>query len=377
MPKLRLKQAARALAAIGLIAFLTACASSNKPKPADLPANVALMGVRQVWTAKVGEVGFPLTVNVQGNTVTLASTDGTLTALDGTTGAQLWRVSVGAKLAAGVGSDGKVTAVVTQNNELIAFESGRELWRKKTDALAYTAPLVAGGRVFLLAADRSVSAFDGTTGQRLWTQQRPGEPLVLQQGGILLPVGDTLVVGQSGRLVGMNPLNGSSRWEALVAISRGTNDVERLVDLVGPASRQDNVVCVRAFQSSLGCVNASNGQVQWSKPSVGATGVSGNDLRVFSVENDGQVVAFKRSNGERDWSIDRLRYRGLSAPLAIGRTVVVGDNTGLVHFMSREDGSALNRISTDGSAIETAPVLAGNTVVVVTRKGSIYGFQPE
>jgi outer membrane protein assembly factor BamB len=208
-------------------------------------------------------------------------------------------------------------------------------------------------------------------------QQRPGEPLVLQQAGVLLPVGDTLVVGQSGRLVGMNPSNGSTRWEALVAISRGTNDVERLVDLVGPVSRQDNVVCVRAFQSSLGCVNAANGQVQWSKPSVGATGVSGNDSRVFSVENDGQVVAFKRSNGERDWSIDRLRYRGLSAPLAIGRTVVVGDNTGLVHFMSREDGSALNRISTDGSAIETAPVLAGNTVVVVTRKGSIYGFQPE
>lgn len=377
MPKLHLKQVARGLAAIGLVAFLAACASGNKPKPADLPANVALMGVRQAWTAKVGEVGFPLTVNVQGNTLTLASTDGTLTSLDGTTGAQLWRVSVGAKLAAGVGSDGKTAAVVTQNNELIAFESGRELWRKKIDALAYTAPLVAGGRVFLLAADRSVSAFDGATGQRLWAQQRPGEPLILQQGGVLLPVGDTLVVGQSGRLVGMNPLNGSTRWDALVATSRGTNDVERLVDLVGPANRVGDVVCVRAFQSSLGCVNAVNGTLQWSKPSVGATGVSGNDTRVFSVENDGQVVAFKRSNGEREWSIDRLRYRGLSAPLAIGRTVVVGDNTGLVHFMSREDGSALNRISTDGSAIETAPVLAGNTVVVVTRKGSIYGFQPE
>lgn len=377
MRKLHLKQAARALAAMGLVAFLAACASSNKPKPADLPANVAVMGVRQAWTAKVGDVSFPLQVNVQGSTVTLASTDGTLTALDGTTGAQLWRVAVGAKLAAGVGSDGKTTAVVTQNNELVAYESGRELWRKKTDALAYTAPLVAGGRVFLLAADRSVSAYDGTTGQRLWVQQRTGDPLVLQQAGVLLAVGDTLVAGQSGRLVGMNPSNGSSRWEALVAISRGTNDVERLVDLVGPVSRQDNVLCVRAFQSSLGCVNAANGQVQWSKSSVGATGVSGNDSRVFSVENDGQVVAFKRSNGERDWSIDRLRYRGLSAPLAIGRTVVVGDNTGLVHFMSREDGSALNRISTDGSAIETAPVLAGNTVVVVTRKGSIYGFQPE
>jgi outer membrane protein assembly factor BamB len=61
---------------------------------------------------------------------------------------------------------------------------------------------VAGNRVFVLAADRSVSAFDGQSGRRLWSQQRPGEPLVLRQSGVLLAVGDTLVAGQGGRLVG-------------------------------------------------------------------------------------------------------------------------------------------------------------------------------
>ncbi|MEO5796035.1 MAG: outer membrane protein assembly factor BamB [Rhodoferax sp.] len=368
----------RASVASFLVATLAACSSTpDKPKPADLPANVALLGVRQAWNAKLGDVSFPLTTSVSGNTVAVASNNGTVLALDGATGRELWRASVGSPLSAGVGSDGKVTAVVTRENEVVALEAGKVLWRQRLGAQTYTAPLVAGGRVFLLAADRSVAAFDGQTGRRLWNQQRTGEALVLGQSSVLLAVGDTLVAGMSGRLVGMNPANGSTRWEAAIAAPRGTNEVERLVDLVGSVSRVGNVVCARAFQSSVGCVDALSGRLLWTKPAVASEGVGGNDSAVFGTENDGNVLAWNRADGERLWSSERLRYRTLSAPLAVGRSVVVGDGTGLVHFLSREDGSALTRVSTDGSAIAADPVLAGNTVVVVTHNGGVFGFQPE
>ena len=85
----------------------------------------------------------------------------------------------------------------------------------------------------------------------------------------------------------------------------------------------------------------------------------------------------RQSDGEQRWLVDRLRYRQLSAPLALGRSVVVGDESGLVHLISRADGSALTRLSTDGSAISIAPVEASGTLVVVTRKGGVFGFQPE
>ena len=60
-----------------------------------------------------------------------------------------------------------------------------------------------------------------------------------------------------------------------------------------------------------------------------------------------------------------------------GRLVVVGDDAGLVHLLSRTDGSPLNRLATDGSAIAAAPVVAADTLVVVTRNGGIYGFRPD
>ncbi len=363
--------------ALAVAGVLTACGGTPKPKAAELAPNVALIGVRQAWAVRIGEVGFALTTAVSGDTVTVASGDGTVAAIDGRNGRELWRGSAGGPLAAGVGTDGRLAAVVTQSNEVVALEGGRELWRQKLPARTYTAPFVAGGRVFVLVADRSVVALDGQTGRRLWQQQRPGEPLVLRQPGVMLAVGDTLLVGLSGRLVGLNPLNGGVRWEVPIASPRGTNDVERLVDLVGRTSRLGDVVCARAFQASVGCVNAARGTLLWTRPANGFEGVHGDDRFVFGTESDGKVVAWRRQDGERAWQTDRLQYRVLTAPLSVGRSVVVGDNTGILHLLSREDGSPLTRLATDGTPIVGAPVLAGDTLVVVTRGGGVFGFQPE
>ncbi|GKT24298.1 hypothetical protein AVHM3334_14315 [Acidovorax sp. SUPP3334] len=267
--------------------------------------------------------------------------------------------------------------MVSVDNQLIALSDGREIWRKPLSAQAYTAPLVAGNRIFVLAADRSVSAFDAGTGVRLWNQPRPGEPLVLRQSGVLTAVGDTLVVGLSGRMVGFNPDNGTVRWEAPLASPRGTNDVERLVELVGRTSRGGDNVCARAFVSTVGCVNTIRGSVVWTQPASGTEGIHGDDTTIFGTESNGVVVAWRRADGSRAWSSDRLQYRKLTGPLLLGRSVVVGDDTGLVHLLSREDGAPLNRMATDGSGIAAAPVAAGDTLVVVTRNGGVYGFRPD
>ena len=373
------------LAALLASSLLAGCSSlpsflgggSDAPKPAPLAPNPLLLGVRQAWTAPLGPVSFPLSVQVQGDAVVLGADDGTVAALDAASGRELWRAQAGAPLSAGVGSDGKTTAVVPRNHDLVGGGGGKAVSRERLRAQAFTAPLVAGERVFVLAADRSVSAYDGATGRRLWTQERTGEPLVLRQAGLLLAVGDTLVAGQGGRLVGLNPLNGSIRWEAPIGTSRGTNDIERLVDLVGGASRNGNSVCARAFQTAVGCVDAERGTLAWTRPSNGATGVHGDEARVYGTESDGKLVAWRRDKGERAWSVDTLLHRDPTAPLVIGRSVAVGDGFGFVHLLSREDGRLLNRLSTDGSAIAATPVLAGNTLVVVTRKGAVHGFVPQ
>jgi outer membrane protein assembly factor BamB len=190
-------------------------------------------------------------------------------------------------------------------------------------------------------------------------------------------VGDTLVVGFSGRMVGLNPNTGVPQWELPLASPRGTNDVERLVELVGRVSRVGDSVCARAFQASVGCVNIARSAVAWAQPAGGSEGVHGDDRAVFGTESNGVVVAWNRVDGSRLWTIDRYKHRKLTAPLLLGRSVVFGDDSGTVHLLSRDDGAPLNRLATDGSGIAAAPAVASDTLVVVSRNGSVYGFRPD
>jgi outer membrane assembly lipoprotein YfgL len=367
------------VAALALIVALGACSSGTKPpKPADLPANTTLLGVRQAWAVRVPATGAPLSAHVSGDLVAVAAKDGTVAMIDARAGQEVWRANAGARLVAGVGTDGSVAAVVTVDNELVALQNGKVLWKQRLSARAYTPPVVAGRRVFVQAADRTTSAWDGQSGRRLWAQQRSAESLVLRRPGVLLAVGDTLILGVSARLTGLNPANGSTRWEAPVAAPRGTNDVERLVDLVGPVSRLDDSVCASAYAVRVGCVDALRGTLVWSKPSGGMTGVGGDERFVYGIEENGAVTAWRRADGERAWQQpDLFKNRALTAPLAVGRSLIIGDAAGYVHFLSREDGAALNRVMPDGSPVTVTPVVSGNTVVVVTNNGGVFGYRPE
>ncbi|MCS4295919.1 outer membrane assembly lipoprotein YfgL [Comamonas sp. BIGb0152] len=371
--------AAKVLTVSAVALAIAGCSlfSSDKRKPVELEPNVALLSVQQAWTQRIGKSNPTLVMNVSGNVVTLASADGQIAAVNADTGADLWRLNLGQKLSAGVGSDGKWAAVVTEDGNLVAINQGKEMWRKRLPARVYTAPLVAGQRIFVQSADRSVQAFDAASGQALWNQAKTSESLVLRQSGVLTAYQDTLIAGVSGRFVGIDPNTGALRWEVPIASPRGTNDVERLVELVGGVSRQGSVLCTRAYQMAVGCIDAATAQLSWTVRAEGINGISGDADVVAGADGNGVITAWAQNGGSVVWTSNRLRYRKLSQPLVLGRSVIFGDSSGTVHMLSKKDGSPLNRFSTNSSGISVAPVLAGNTMVVQTNDGAVYGFRPE
>src|SRR6218665_1506855 len=117
--------------------------------------------------------------------------------------------------------------------------------------------------------------------------------------------------------------------DAWWASGGGRKDVERLGELVGRSSRVGDSVCVRSFQATVGavgCVDTARGVVRWTRAASGAEGVDGDGDAIFGTESNGTVVAWRRSDGTRLWDSDRLKHRKLTAPLLLGRSVVVGDD---------------------------------------------------
>jgi len=353
-----------------LLMGLVACSSTpDKPSPTALTDFKSQLSISKAWSLQIGPISptsnAPLSHNLTEGRLALVTGSGLVILLDAETGVESWRHALNTPVAAGIGGDGERFAVISQANELIAISNAKVIWRVKLPASSFTSPLVAGGRVF------------GASGQSLWSQQRAGDPLVLKQAGILTSFQDRLLVGLSGRLVAMNPANGVSMSELTIGASRGTNEVERLVDLVAGVSRVNNVICARAFQTSVTCVDALKGSNLWTRAAQGHVGLSGSESLLFGAESDGKLVAWQRSTGQVAWQSEAFRFRGLTAPHWAAGQLLVGDSLGMAHWIDVSNGQTIGRIQVDASGIAMTPLRVGKNWVTVTQSGLVQALRAE
>jgi outer membrane protein assembly factor BamB len=372
------RRSGAALVAVCLGASLGACSlfGPSRPEPKPLPPIVASIAAKQVWSQSIGAVQFSMTMAVNGGVITAASSDGNLLAVEAETGKTLWRVTLDSKISAGVGSDGRFAAVVTRDGDLVVLEAGQVKWRKPLGLRIATAPLVAGGRVFVLSVDREVEAFDVQDGAKIWQLQRPGEALTLAYSGVISAFKNTLLVGQGPRLAGIDPVSSVVRWEVPIGAPRGANEVERLADLIGPPVRSGDLVCARSFQAGVGCVDAEHGRIAWSKAVGGNDAIGGDAELIFGADASDRLTAWKTPTGDVAWTSEALQFRTLGAPAVIGSSVVFGDGEGTLHWLSRAKGEVQLRTSTDGNAVTVPPVVVGGVLVVVTKGGGMFAFRP-
>jgi outer membrane assembly lipoprotein YfgL len=362
------------LGAVVLLAALAGCAA-DRPDPKPLEALTPTLSARQVWLDSLGPVRFPLVPAARAGLFIVAGSDGVVRALRAEDGRQAWRVEIGAEIAAGVGSDGRFSGVVTRDNEVVALEAGKVLWRRRLGSAVVTPPFIAGERFFVVTVDRVVHAFDAFDGRRLWVYQKPGDALTLAHPNVLTAYRNNLIVGQGPRLAALDPVKGALEWDAALAQPRGTNEVERLADLVGAPVRVGSRYCMRAFQSAIGCVDAQKRSLLWSRNFGGHAPLAGDGERLFGVDGADRITAWNAEKGDALWTSEQLMHRRLSGVLAAGRVLVVGDGFGYVHFLSADSGETQLRLVTDGSAVVGTPVIEGRTVLVLTGEGGLFAFR--
>lgn len=370
-----MKRLLLAVAALGL----AACSSTpDQPKPVELAPLVNVIGVRAAWSVPLAAPRPDFETAAVGKEFVAASRDGEIVRVDATSGKLIARFKSELPLTAAVGADEQSEAVVNTQNELLLYDrSGALKWKQRLPATVITAPVIAGGLVIVLSTDQTIQAFELADGSKRWASTRTPASLLLNRGGGMVVEGDMLYAGLAqGRMAALSVSSGTVKWEETVVSSRGANEIERLTDLVGKPAVKGSDACVRAFQTGITCVQLADGKSLWMKTADSDTPVTMDSRTVYATERNGKVLALNRSNGETLWTNDKFGYRGLSAPLALGRSVVFGDAFGLVHFLNRDDGALLARMKTDGTAITGQPVLSGSTLVVRS-EGGLFAFVPE
>jgi outer membrane protein assembly factor BamB len=180
-----------------------------------------------------------------------------------------------------------------------------------------------------------------------------------------------------GRMVALALSNGGPRWEVAVGDPRGATELERIADVSGMPVMVGREVCAVAYQGRIGCVDTSTGSTRWAKEFSSEVGLGADDRNVYGVDERANVNAFTFDAGVSVWRNNVLANRRLSAPVAVGRAVAVGDYQGYMHFLSREDGAILARSATDGSQVIGTPAVNGNTVIFQTQAGTVAALTAE
>jgi len=356
----------------------SAFGSGPVQKPADLVPIKPTATPRILWSGAVGaaerNVYFPA---VSGNVVYATGANGNVTGFDAASGKGVAQIAAGQPVSGGVGVGGGMVLLGTARGEVLAFDrNGKSLWKSQLSGEVLAPPEAQEGTVAVRVGDGRIFGLDAATGKRKWVYQRTNPALSVRTNtGLVIDRGGVFVGFPGGRLVALLLGNGNVGWEAVVALPRGSTELERVADITSLPVLDGQHICAAAFQGRVACLDATRGTVVWARELSSIAGLRVDARYLYVTDDKNAVLALDKVNGSSIWRQDKLAGREVSAPLPVGRYVVVGDFEGYVHVLSREDGSFAARIATDGSAIKAPPVaLDPGTFLVQTRKGGIFAI---
>jgi outer membrane protein assembly factor BamB len=339
--------------------------------PADL---------RVLWSAGIGKAGsYVFSPAVVDNVVYLAAEDGSLARLED--GKTIWKIKVGQTLSAGVGADSHLVVVGTPKGDVLAFsaEDGKALWQARVSSEVLAAPTVGPDGVAVKSGDNRVFLFDLTDGGRKWVYQRATPPLSVRSAGAPVFSDRYVFVGfPGGKLVALTLQNGAPAWEGTVALPKGATELDRVADVVAPPVIDGTQICAVAFQGRVACFDLGQGGAMiWSREISSAVGLALDGRYLFVTDEKGAVHALDRLSGSSLWKQDKLLNRRVSGPAVRRGNVAVADAEGIVHFLSREDGSFVGRQKTDGTPVRTSVQQLGSGFLVQTSGGNVSAIETQ
>ena len=353
--------------------------ASSGPKMAALQPINASAQARVVWRESVGKTDvYAFVPAVLGSTVYAASKDGNLIRIDD--GKLAWKINAGQPLSGGVGADANMVVVGSPKGDVLAFASadGQPLWKAKATSEILSPPALGEGIVVVRSGDNRLAAYDALDGKQKWNFQRPTPALSLRVTASPVIAGKYVFAGfPGGKLIAVSTTNGAALWDGTVALPKGSSELDRVADITSAPVISGRTICAVAFQGRVACFDLGNGNLVWARDMSSAVGLAIDARYLYVTDDKGSVHALDMASGASIWKQDKLFLRRVTAPVPLRGLIAVADVQGVVHFLSRDDGSFAARLTTDGSPVIAPLQTLGNLLLVQTSNGGVYAIEAQ
>ena len=351
-------------------------------KPSPLVSFDAEKKVDVLWSVSVGS-GAGNKFNqfqpaIDGEMIFAADKDGTVVAVNRTSGKKLWQVELEIAIVGGVGAGFGKVAVAGEEGEVIVLsaEDGSELWRDNVRTEVTAAAQFNRDIAVFQLINGKVIAFDASTGSRAWTYDSQVPRLTLRGTSSPIVASDVTFAGfASGKLVALDNAKGTAIWENRVALPQGRSELERMVDIDGRPLLVDGMLYVTSYQGRLVAINPFRAQVVWAQDVSSYRSLAAGFGNIYVSEEDDAVQAFDRSSSASVWRQAKLENREISAPAVLDSTVAVADYEGYIHFMSQTDGRFIARYQVDSSGVYGDMISKDDVLYVLGNSGRLAALQ--
>jgi len=359
---------------------LQGCQGNKRRLAAELTPIANPVNLDRVWSVSLGKsVNYAFKPFLIGSDIYASSEGGEIYRLDAASGKVIWRVSAPKSLSTGPGSDGNTVVVASLKGDIYAFDSqtGEKKWDTSVGTEVLTEPLVVAGVVVIRTIDNRFIGLEVSSGKRRWVSPKNPSVLSLRTSYSMSSINNEVIfTGFSGGQFGIMALsNGSTIWESLLAPPRGTSEIERLSDITAKPTLLGPRMCAVSYQGKIGCGDIKNARMAWAKDFSSFSGTTQSTDAVYAVNDKSYLGAFNANSGVELWRNEKLQWRDVGEPLAVGSIVLAGDSQGYLHLFAQSNGDIVGRVRVDSTGIAVAPIATQGLVIVQTKGGTLAAYK--
>lgn len=308
----------------------------------------------------------------------------TVAAFDAATGAERFRIDLTpededgeAGFGGGIALEEGRLFVATGFGFVVALDpgTGAELWRREFGVPFRAAPVVDGGRLFVINQENQLFVLRAADGGTEWDHRGGAQTAGILASNSVGVAGDLVVVPySSGELFGLRVQNGRQLWADELTRTGAATALAGLTDIAGRPVVDRGIVIAVGHSGRLVGIDTRTGERIWTRDVAGiqTPWVAGDFVFVVSLE--AELICLSRADGRVRWVTNLPRWEdpddkdgpiAWSGPVLASDRLLLAASTGEMISVSPYDGQVLGRIDIpDGVYI--APIVAGETVFVLT-----------
>lgn len=346
----------------------------------------------KVWSTSVGSGIGDFYSNLhpawQDGNVYAADRRGTVKALDGSDGKEIWKVDLSedrgffsrnasALLSGGVTVSGAHVYVGSEKAQVYALNTvdGAIAWQTTVGGEAVSSPVVSDGLVLIHTSNGMLQALDESTGVVKWTANLDMPALSLRgESAPATAFGAAIVGGANGRVSAVLMQQGQVIWQQRISQATGTTEIDRLSDVDTTPVIVNGVVYALAYNGNLTALDLRSGQIMWKRELGSVNDFIVDAGRIYIVDQNDRLVALTADGGTTLWTQAELLHRNLTAPALFNGYLVVGDSEGYMHWVNTDDGRFVAQQKVDSSGFQTNPIVASDRLLIQAKDGTVYSI---